>query len=306
MSTIFSAIAAIPAGDLRTSGAVGEHQREMLISAKLAPTFEYATLERFWRDADELGYHAVWDYDHFYGLADPATPTLEGWTTLAAMGVITRRARVGCMVTGVTYRHPAVLANEAVTVDHISGGRLEFGIGAAWHEPEHQGYGIPFPSNGTRVAMLDEALTVIKLLWTEDKASFEGKFWRLEEALCNPKPVQSPHPPIVVGGMRPKMLQVIAKHANEWNAPIGDPVQWGDVSAALDKECEAAGRKPSDIRRSVQLFLHPNVEGQAEAELEKLPAFEDAGCEHVVLSFYAPPTREMLERSAPGRSSGPA
>src|SRR5687767_7518789 len=112
----------------------------MLISAKLAPTYPYADLERFWRDADECGFHAIWNYDHFYGLGNDlnaqSVDTLEGWTTLAAMAAITTRARVGVMVTGVTYRHPAVLANMAVTVDHISGGRMDFGIGAAWHEPE--------------------------------------------------------------------------------------------------------------------------------------------------------------------------
>ena len=126
----------------------------MLISAKLAPLFAYEELERFWRAADELGFHAVWNYDHFYGLggtvADFRHDTLEGWTTLAAMGTIVKRARIGCMVTGVTYRHPAVLANMAVTVDHISGGHLEFGLGAAWHEAEHAGYGIDFPRAGVR------------------------------------------------------------------------------------------------------------------------------------------------------------
>src|SRR5437867_5943690 len=176
----------------------------MLRSAKIAPTFEYATLERFWREADELGFHGVWNYDHFMGLylaGQPLElPTLEGWTTLAAMAKVTKTARIGCMVTGVTYRHPAVLANMAVSVDHISGGRLEFGLGAAWHEPEHLTYGIDFPSAGTRIAMLDEACEIIKMLWTQDTSTYQGRFWSLSEAVCLPKPVQRPHPPIVVGG----------------------------------------------------------------------------------------------------------
>jgi alkanesulfonate monooxygenase SsuD/methylene tetrahydromethanopterin reductase-like flavin-dependent oxidoreductase (luciferase family) len=144
----------------------------MRISVKLAPTFAYPELEQFWRSADQLGFGAIWNYDHFYGLVDNATPTLEGWTTLAAMGAVVRRARVGCMVTGVTYRNPAILAKMAVTVDHITGGRLDFGIGAGWHEDEHRAFGIEFPSPGTRVAMLDEALTVIRRLWTEESVSF--------------------------------------------------------------------------------------------------------------------------------------
>ena len=124
--------------------------------------------KQFWRAADELGFHSVANYDHFYGLIDNAAPTLEAWTSLAAMAAVVRRARVSCLVTGVTYRNPAVLAKMAVTVDHISGGRLDFGLGAGWHEAEHRGYGIEFPSAGTRVAMLDEALTIIRRLWTED------------------------------------------------------------------------------------------------------------------------------------------
>ena len=122
----------------------------MLRSAKIAPVFDYPLLERFWKDADQLGFHGVWNYDHFYGMVDPDQPTLEGWTTLTAMAALTSRARVGCMVTGVTYRHPAILAKMAVAVDHVSGGRLELGLGAAWHVAEHEGYGIEFPSPGTR------------------------------------------------------------------------------------------------------------------------------------------------------------
>jgi alkanesulfonate monooxygenase SsuD/methylene tetrahydromethanopterin reductase-like flavin-dependent oxidoreductase (luciferase family) len=202
------------------------------------------------------------------------------------------------MVTGVTYRHPAVLANMAITIDHISGGRLEFGIGAAWHEGEHAGYGLEFPRPGVRVAMLDEALTVIKLLWTEEVASFEGSYYRLNEARCVPKALQKPHPPIVVGGTQPKMLRVIAKHATEWNAPSQGPEEWAKQSASLDAACAEVGREPKDIRRGVQLFLHPAQEGQIDGLLETLPAYEQAGCEHVVLSFYQPPSRAQLARCA--------
>ncbi|MFA5891980.1 MAG: LLM class F420-dependent oxidoreductase [Actinomycetota bacterium] len=276
----------------------------MLISAKLAPCFPYEQLEAFWRAADELGFHAVWNYDHFYGLG--TTPeaqrqdTLEGWTTLAAMASVVKRARVGCMVTGVTYRHPAVLAKMAVAVDHISGGRLEFGMGAAWHEPEHLGYGIDFPAAGTRIAMLDEALEVIKKLWTEDTVSFDGDHYTLRDAFCLPKPVQRPRPPIVVGGSGPrKTLRVVARHADEWNTPGHDPEEFSRLSGILDEHCAAIGRDPSQIRRSVQLFVHPAQEGQIEKQIASLPVWEQAGCEHVVLSFYQPPTRAQLERCAP-------
>ncbi|HEX9775958.1 MAG TPA: LLM class F420-dependent oxidoreductase [Actinomycetota bacterium] len=271
----------------------------MLISAKLAPCFAYTEIERFWRDADELGFHSIWNYDHFYGLTDPAMDTLEGWTTLAAMGTVVKRARIGCMVTGVTYRNPALLANMAVTVDHISGGRLNFGLGAAWHEPEHAAYGIPYPPPGVRIDMLGEALQVIKGLWTNETTSFSGEHFRLTDAMCNPKPVQRPHPPVTVGGNgERKTLRVVAEHADEWNG-MGDPDEWARLNRVLDDHCAAVGRDPSAIRRSVQLFIHPAVEGQPEEVIGRIPAYEERGCDHVVLSFYQPPSRELLERVAP-------
>jgi F420-dependent oxidoreductase-like protein len=275
----------------------------MLLSAKLAPTFTYAQLEDFWRAADELGFHAVWNYDHFYGLGaereQHAAPTLEGWTTLAAMAKVVTRARIGCMVSAVTFRNPAVLANMAATVDHISGGRLEFGIGAAWHEAEHAAYGIDFPSPGTRVAMLREAIEITKALWTEPSATYEGAHFRITDALCEPKPLQRPHPPIVIGGTKPKMLDLIAEHADEWNCVATTPADWAERNATVDAACARLGRDPATLRRSVQVFIHPALEGQPDEVAATLPRFADAGCEHAVLSFYQPPDRTLLERMAP-------
>ncbi|MFG1929802.1 TIGR03560 family F420-dependent LLM class oxidoreductase [Mycobacterium sp. NPDC048908] len=271
----------------------------MLLSAKIAPTFDYPVLHEFWARADQLGFHSVANYEHFYGLVDPADPTFEGWTSLAAMAVVVRRARVSCLVSGVTYRNPAVLAKMAVTVDHISGGRLDFGLGAAWHEDEHRGYGLDFPAAGTRVEMLDEALTIIRRLWTEDTVTFDGKHYRVHDALGNPKPVQRPHPPIVIGGEKPKMLRVIARHADEWNVPShGDVAVWAETSARLDQACAQIGRDPAQIRRSVQLFIHPAQQGHLEDQLARLDELASVGCRHAVLSFYQPPTIEQLERCA--------
>lgn len=271
----------------------------MLRSAKIAPVFAYDVLERFWKDADELGYHGVWNYDHFYGLQDPDADTFEGWTTLSAMAALTTRARVGCMVTGVTYRHPAVLAKMAVAVDHISSGRLEFGIGAAWHVDEHTGFGIDFPSAGVRIAMLDEACEIIRRMWTEDKVDHEGRFWTLREARCNPKPVQS-HVPIVIGGSgEKKTLRVVARHADEWNVPGAIPDEYKRLSAILDEHCVAVGRDPGTIKRSVQLFLFPDQQDATRNQIELLATYEEAGLDHVVLSFYSPPSRELLAELAP-------
>jgi alkanesulfonate monooxygenase SsuD/methylene tetrahydromethanopterin reductase-like flavin-dependent oxidoreductase (luciferase family) len=216
------------------------------------------------------------------------------------MATVVKRARIGCLVTGVTYRNPAVLAKMAVTVDHISGGRLEFGLGAAWHEAEHRGYGIPFPSAGERIAMLDEALRVIKALWTENTANFDGQHFRLEDAICNPKPVQKPHPPIVVAGQGArKSLRVVATHADEWNATGTDPAEWGRLNQVLTSHCDAIGRDPGAIRRGVQVFLHPAQEHAMTETLDRLPGYEAAGCQHAVLNFYQPPTDAQLKRAAP-------
>ena len=252
----------------------------MRISVKLAPTFDYPELEQFWRDADRLGFEAVWNYDHFYGLVDNAKPTLEGWTTLAAMAVVIRRARVGCMVTGVTYRNPAILAKMAVTVDHISGGRLDFGIGAGWHEAEHRGYGIEFPSAGTRVAMLDEALTVIRRLWTEDSVTLRrAGSTRCTDALCEPKPIQRPHPPIVdrrleaqdAAGHRPPRRRVEHAQPRRPRRSGARPTRGSTRPAPRS----AATRRRCVVRCSCSCT--PATPGQVSEQLDLLPQYRGAG-----------------------------
>jgi F420-dependent oxidoreductase-like protein len=276
----------------------------VLRSVKLAQVFDYPVLERFWRDADELGFHAVWDYDHFYGMRDPAMPTFDGWSMLAAMANVTSRIRIGCMVTGVTYRHPAILAKMAASVDHISGGRLELGIGAGSHEGEHLGYGIPFPRPAIRIEMLNEACDVIRRLWTEESVTHHGRFWTLTDALANPKPVQE-RVPIVIGGTgERKTLRVVARRADEWNfSPIKDlgpegPPEFVRLSRVLDDHCAAVGRNPAHIRRSVQLMLRPDDQDQVAATLRLLEEFERAGAEHAILGFASPPSRSLLESLA--------
>ncbi|MEE6177314.1 TIGR03560 family F420-dependent LLM class oxidoreductase [Mycobacterium sp. 050134] len=269
----------------------------MQITVKFDLSFKYAELEQLWRTSDRLGFEAIWDYDHFYGPIEHTDPTYEGWTALAAMAAVTEQARVGCLVSGVTYRNPAILAKMAATVDHISGGRLVFGLGAGWHEAEHRGYGIRFPSPGTRVAMVDEALTVIRRLWTEESVTFKGTFFNLQDAFCAPKPLQRPHPPIAIGGTEPKMLRVVARHADMWNMPAHEgPERWSDVNARLDEACAEVGRRPAEIVRSAQLSLYPTEPAQVDNELGLLPEFEQLGCEQMVLAFREPPTMALLER----------
>jgi alkanesulfonate monooxygenase SsuD/methylene tetrahydromethanopterin reductase-like flavin-dependent oxidoreductase (luciferase family) len=147
--------------------------------------------------------------------------------------------------------------------------------------------------------MLDEALTIIRRLWTEESVTLDGRFYTVRDALCEPKPVQRPHPPIVIGGEKPKMLRVIARHADEWNVPShGDVDEWARVSGDLDDVCAEIGRDPAEIRRSIQLFVQPAVERHVDEQLSKLTALQAVGCQHVVLSFYQPPTPEQLARCA--------
>jgi F420-dependent oxidoreductase-like protein len=219
-----------------------------------------ATMEQYravWRIADEAGFDHCWCMDHFATLGGRDDgPIFEAWTLLAAMAATTSRTRIGCAVTGNTYRHPAVLAKAAVTVDHLSGGRLEFGIGAGWAENEHTMLGLPFGTAGDRADRLEEACQVIRSLWTQERASFTGQHYQLTGAVAEPKPVQQPHPPIWIGGAgRQRTLRIAAQHASVWNAPGGSPEEVADLSGVLDRHCAEVGRDPSEIRRSVQVRM---------------------------------------------------
>jgi F420-dependent oxidoreductase-like protein len=219
-----------------------------------------ATIDQYravWRIADEADFDHCWCMDHFATLGSRDDgPIFEAWTLLAAMAATTSRTRIGCAVTGNTYRHPAVLAKAAVTVDHLSGGRLEFGIGAGWAENEHTMLGLPFGTAGDRADLLEEACQVIRLLWTQARASFAGRHYQLTGAVAEPKPVQRPHPPIWIGGAgRRRTLRIAAQHASVWNAPGGSPEEVAELSGVLDRHCADVGRDPSEIRRSVQVRM---------------------------------------------------
>ena len=200
-------------------------------------------LRAVWRIADEAGFDHVWDFDHLASIGDagPDRPIYEGWTLQAAMAQATRRVRIGCLVTGNTYRHPVLLAKEAVTVDHLSGGRLEFGIGAAWAEIEHTMYGIEGLDH--RVGRLSESLQIIKSLWTAERTSFHGRYYELNDAIANPKPAQKPYPPIWIGASGESTLRLVARHADVWNAAGGgDAARMKELIAMLEEACGAVGR----------------------------------------------------------------
>ena len=204
---------------------------------------------------EDLGFGGAWVFDHFKALYGPATgPCFEGWSLLAALAAVTTRIRLGPLVTGVTYRHPSVLAAQAVTVDHVSDGRLDFGIGAAWFEAEHRQFGIEFPPAGERVSRLEEAVTVIRKLMTEEKATFDGRYYRLDGADYRPRPVQQPHPPIWVGGDGQRVLGIAGRHADVWHGS-GSPAELARRSEVLEAAARKAGRDPSTIVRSTYLSL---------------------------------------------------
>jgi len=209
-------------------------------------------LRAVWRIADEGDFDHLWDFDHLasIGPAGPDRPIFEGWALQAAMAQATKRVRIGCLVTGNTYRHPVVLAKLAVTVDHLSGGRLEFGIGAAWAEIEHEMYGIEGLDH--RVGRLSESLQIIKSLFTQERTNFEGRYYRFKDAIANPKPVQKPHPPIWIGASGESTLKLTARYADVWNISGGGPDEIKPLIAKFEEACGAVGRDQSEIRRSVQ------------------------------------------------------
>ncbi|TMD44320.1 MAG: LLM class F420-dependent oxidoreductase [Chloroflexi bacterium] len=227
---------------------------------------------------------------------DPTGPQLEGWTLLAALAARTERLRVGLMVTGNIYRHPAVLAKMGATVDIISHGRLDFGIGAGWNELECRMYGIPLYPPGERIRRLGEACEVIKRLWTETVANFDGKYYQLKDARCEPKPVQKPNPPFVIGGSGEQLtLRIVAQYANIWNFVGGSVDTLRHKNEVLNGHCAAIGRDPRTIERSIQIAV--NFNNPAET-LNEIKPYIEAGATHIILNLRAPYPENIVHRLA--------
>jgi len=253
-------------------------------------------LRAVWQVADAAGFDHCWNFDHFASLGgDPELDVFEAWTMLGAMAEATVRVRIGCMVTGNTYRHPGVLAKMAVTVDHLSGGRLEFGLGAAWAEIEHEMLDLEFGTVGQRIDRLEEACRMVKLLWTEERSDFDGRHYRLAGAIANPKPVQKPHPPIWIGGSgERKTLRVVAQHADVWNAPGGEASEVQRLSGVLDRHCADVGRDPAEIRRSAQF----RFQGDAEAALRTVQSYAAVGIDDVIVMLMGGTAQEHAEAAS--------
>ncbi|MFF0770672.1 LLM class flavin-dependent oxidoreductase [Nonomuraea wenchangensis] len=255
----------------------------------------YHDVLRVWREADTIpAIGHAWLFDHLLPIAGDLTgPVHEGWTLLAALAAQTRRLRLGLMVTSNRFRPPALLAKIATTVDVVSGGRLDFGIGVG-SRPDHplarreyEAHGLPFHDTAHAVASLAEACTVIRRLWTEDEPfDFDGAHHRLKGAYGNPKPVQRPHPPILIGGRSSATLRVAAEHADLWNIPGGGDINdLAGRSALLDRYCAEIGRDPAAITRSIHLPVSYDRPGPTR---DAIGAAVEAGFRHVVLGLPAP------------------
>jgi F420-dependent oxidoreductase-like protein len=244
------------------------------------------------RFGEDAGFDGAWVFDHFKPLyGDPNGPCMEGWTLLAALAASTERIRLGMLVTGVTYRHPSILAAEAVTVDQISGGRLELAIGAAWFEGEHRELGIQFPPARERTDRLEEAVQVMCLLMTKDGASFDGRHYRLEGASYHPRPVQQPHPPIWIGGGgERRIIPIAGRYADAWHG-FGSIEDLERKAAVLDRAAEVAGRDPASIIRASSLSLSEPWEEVR----ERVEALAKLGFSYLVVSWPSEGQKRLEE-----------
>jgi F420-dependent oxidoreductase-like protein len=247
---------------------------------------------------ESSNFTSIWVYDHFHTVPDSTQePTYEAWTLMAALAAATRTSRLGQMCTCNSYRPPSYLAKVAASVDSISGGRLDFAIGAGWYEEEYLAYGYPFPSGGTRIAQLKEGVEIVKAMWTEDEATYKGEHYQIDGAVCSPRPIQKPHPPIwIAGGGEKKTLRVVAEHADYSNFGA-EPDHFQHKSAVLREHCEAIGREYSEIGRTA--ILHAIV-GSSEAELdrkvERVAASVDRDAGYIRERYFVGDPQRVVDR----------
>lgn len=270
----------------------------MRFGLKTAPQdTTWAAMLAVWQAADEIElFESAWTFDHFYPIFtdDITGPCLEGWVTTTALAQATKRLRVGVLVTGLPYRHPAVLANMAAALDIVSGGRLELGIGAGWNEVEAKAYGIDLHATLTeRFDAFDEGCEAIIGLLTNESTTFDGRHVQLVDARCNPKPVQRPHPPICIGGQgERRTLRSVARYAQHWNYPGGPVEQFTAKLDVLRAHCADVGRDPAEITTSTHL------RGSTSEVVEQAKRYGDAGLDLGIVYLQPPHTPDVLEEIA--------
>jgi F420-dependent oxidoreductase-like protein len=253
-----------------------------------------------WQLFERLGYESAWVCDHLVQPSRPGGPYLEAWSLLAGLAARTERIRIGVLVTSNTFRFPQVVAKMAVTVDHISNGRLEVGLGAGWYEPEHTMFGIPFPETKELVGRFREAVQVVDLLTREDTSSFDGKYYQLKNAQSRPGSIQKPRPPLVIGAFGPRMLKIVATYADTWNA-FGTPAEMRERNQMLDDYCRELGRDPDTLDRSLYYWV-PKSDADPwatkQAFNDVIEPYIEAGVNQFILDQPRDDQLDMLEWAA--------
>lgn len=251
-----------------------------------------------WRAVDDMDVFATaWNFDHFYPLrVETDGPCLEAWTTLSALAQATSRVRIGAMVNGMHYRHPAITANMAASLDIVSSGRLNLGLGAGWYELESAAYGIELGTMKDRMDRFDEGVEVIVSLLTQEHTTFDGRFYQLSNARCEPKGPQQPHPPIVIGGKgRKRTLRTVARYADMWDS-IATPGEFKELQDVLAEHCQVVGRDMSEITKSSHVMFAADAEPAA--LMAEAQQFIDAGADQIVFSMRVPYRLANVERLA--------
>ena len=249
-----------------------------------------------WRAADQIEcFESAWLFDHFYPIAgDPTGPCLESWVTLTALSQATSRIRIGSMVNGMHSRHPAITAKMAATLDTVSNGRLNLGLGAGWFEPEAKAYGIELGTVRQRMDRFDEAVEVVVRLLSQETTTFRGRFFHLDDARCEPKGPQRPHPPIVIGGQGEKRtLRTVARWAQHWDSLRVEPTAWAEKHEVLLAHCAAVGRDPTEITCSAHIFVPPGADPKALAA--QAADYFRAGVDLAVFSLRSPYDVSVVE-----------
>ncbi len=280
----------------------------MATQEKSTPTFgictdqnlPWETLRDQWRYFESLGFESLWDCDHYQQPSRPDGPYFEGWTLLAALAAETEKARIGVLVSCNTFRHPALVAKMASTIDHVSGGRVEVGLGAGWYEPEHRAFGIPFPEPPELVARYREAVTIVDSMLQNESTSFTGEFYQLADAPSKPLPIQRPRPPLTLGAHGPKMLAIVAEYADRWNSH-GTVEQIRDRNVILTEACLLIGRDPSDVTRSLYGWaaLMPSDPWSSEDAFDEMTGtYAEAGIEEFIIDAPKPEQFGIMEKVA--------
>jgi F420-dependent oxidoreductase-like protein len=260
----------------------------------------WPTLVERWQHFEALGFDSAWDCDHFVQPSRPTGPYFEAWTLLAGLAARTDRIRVGVLVSSNTFRHPALLAKQAVTLDHISNGRLELGLGAGWYEPEHAMFGLEFPEPPELVSRFSEAVEIVDGLLRNDTTSFEGRHYQLKDAPMRPLGVQQPRPPLMLGAHKSRMLRIVAQYADTWNS-FGTPHEMRERNAILDDHCASISREPGAIVRSLYgwaALMPADPWASVDAFEDMVGLYRQVGVDEFLIDQPRPEQQAVLERVA--------